>query len=96
MKDIEDLPQKCPKTGSSCSGLCQKSMGALRIDFGEEKHWHKVTSIKGIFDVLEEAGDAPYMFVAGNTAHGKRNGTKLRNLSTLMINIATTRSLSSR
>lgn len=77
-KDIEDLPKICPETGSSCSGQCHKSKETLCIDFGDEKHWHKVTTVKEVFDILEKTGDAPYMFVAGNTAHGKlEDGTKL-------------------
>lgn len=61
----------CPETGSSCSGQCHKSNESLCMDFNDEKHWHKVSTIKEVFEILEKTGDAPYMLVAGNTAHGK-------------------------
>lgn len=38
--------------------------------FENDKHWHKVTTVASVFDILEKCGDVPYMFVAGNTAHG--------------------------
>lgn len=38
--------------------------------FDDGKHWYKLTTIEAVFDILEKIGDVPYMFVAGNTAHG--------------------------
>ena len=70
LKDIEDLTKTCPKTGSSCAGLCHKGKETVNIAFDDERHWYKVTTIQEIFDILEKSGDAPYMLVAGNTAHG--------------------------
>lgn len=70
-KDIEDMPKICPESGSACSGQCHKSKGTVRINFDDERQWHKVCTIKEVFDILEKSGDTPYMLVAGNTAHGK-------------------------
>lgn len=79
LKDIEDLTKTCPKTGSSCAGLCHKSK-ELKIAFDNEKHWHKVTTIEAIFNILEKCGDIPYMLVAGNTAHGQKLNKRRRYL----------------
>ncbi|KAG4067578.1 hypothetical protein HA402_005350 [Bradysia odoriphaga] len=68
--DIEDLPKMCPETGSACAGRCHKTKGTLRLNFDDEKRWHKVTSIDEIFDIFAKSDDTPYMLVAGNTAHG--------------------------
>ncbi|XP_037049555.1 xanthine dehydrogenase-like [Bradysia coprophila] len=68
--DIEDLTKTCPKTGSPCAGLCHKAKGPLSMVFDDGRRWHKASNIAEIFNVLENAGNEPYMFVAGNTAHG--------------------------
>lgn len=65
------MTKTCPKTGSPCAGTCKKASGALNITFANEKKWHKVTTIEEIFNIFQKCGDVPYMFVAGNTAHGK-------------------------
>lgn len=70
------MPKICPESGSSCLGHCHKSNETLCIDFADEKHWHKVTTVKEVFDIFGKSGEAPYMLVAGNTAHGN-NGTKI-------------------
>lgn len=41
--------------------------------FDDGKRWHKVSNIAEIFNILETCGNEPYMFVAGNTAHGLYN-----------------------
>lgn len=64
------MTKTCPKTGSPCAGLCNKSKAALNIHFADEREWYKVTTVDEIFSILEKSGDKPYMFVAGNTAHG--------------------------
>lgn len=60
----------CPTTGSACAGNCHKSKESLGINFDDDKHWYKVSTINEVFDILEKSSDVPYMLVAGNTAHG--------------------------
>lgn len=74
-RDIEDLNgiKSCPKTGSPCAGKCSamiKSPKAVNISFENDCEWHKVYSVKEIFDLLGKIGGKPYILVAGNTAHG--------------------------
>lgn len=64
------MTKTCPKTGSPCAGLCNKSKAALNITFADEREWYKVSTVDEIFNILEKSGDKPYMLVAGNTAHG--------------------------
>jgi xanthine dehydrogenase/oxidase len=72
-RDIEDLGEQriCKKTGLSCSGSgnCTKKQN-LHLSLAEDQEWHKVYSLKEIFEIFQKIGDKPYMLVAGNTAHG--------------------------
>jgi xanthine dehydrogenase/oxidase len=74
--DIEDLAGKtCPKTGTACAGKCSASEEinvnqTMKLTFDDDREWHKVYSIKEIFDTFGKIGDKPYMLVSGNTAHG--------------------------
>lgn len=69
-KDIEDLNKTCPKKGSKCGGQCHKVKENVTIAFPNERHWFKATTVEEIYDLFQKFGDVPYMFVAGNTAHG--------------------------
>ena len=37
----------------------------------ENAQWFKVTSMNEIFEIFDKVGNAPYILVGGNTAHGK-------------------------
>lgn len=75
-KDIEDLNgiKTCPKTGTACGGMCTAmgkiAMQPVNLSFDEDREWHKVFSVKEIFNLFGKIGNKPYMLVAGNTAHG--------------------------
>lgn len=74
-RDIEDLGgvKTCPKTGVTCGGECSAveiSKRPVKIQFDEDRKWHKVFNLSELFDVLGAIGNSPYMLVAGNTAHG--------------------------
>lgn len=77
--DIEDLNQYHARIGRKCgdkwaNGVCDKADGlkeALELVFVDERQWHKVYTIKSLLDILSKSGTAPYMLVAGDTAHGK-------------------------
>lgn len=74
-KDIEDMSnvKTCPKTGIACAGKCSAANASkkqLKISFEEDHEWHKVFTVKEIFDLFGQIGYNPYMLVAGNTAHG--------------------------
>ncbi|CAO1351447.1 unnamed protein product [Diamesa serratosioi] len=85
-KDIEDLSEikNCPKTGSPCAGTCSASekltsKNPVKLIFEDEQEWHKVYSIKELYDLFGKIADKPYMLVAGNTAHGVyRRSTDLK------------------
>lgn len=71
--DIEDFGKICKTTGKPCAGTCSAALKAkcnvsLSDDSGKE--WHKVGTVKEIFDILEQNPDKKYMLVHGNTAHG--------------------------
>ena len=74
-RDIEDLGgiKSCPKTGVICKVQCNAvniSKIPLKIQFDEDREWHKVFNLSELFEVLGKIGNSPYMLVAGNTAHG--------------------------
>ncbi|KAF9801456.1 hypothetical protein SFRURICE_013236, partial [Spodoptera frugiperda] len=82
IQDIEDL-KICKKTGKSCDeqhcgdndwcivkdeDLLNSKMIQMKLKDG--KFWYKATSIRNIFDILDDKGNDSYMLVAGNTARG--------------------------
>lgn len=71
-KDIEDLYEICPKTGSKCAGKCSFSTKNqnLVIEFVDNREWRKIYSISDLFSTFEKIGSRPYILIAGNTAHG--------------------------
>lgn len=86
-KDIEDLPQICPKTNRECKGVCAVAPCApksqpededrkwednqIAMCFQDKRKWFKVTSVPDILTVLKGNENQRYMLVAGNTAHGE-------------------------
>lgn len=73
VKDIEDLDKICKTTGKPCGGACSAATKAkcgvnLADDTGKE--WHKVGTVKEVFDILNKSPNKKYMLVHGNTAHG--------------------------
>lgn len=75
-RDIEDFDgtKTCPKSGTPCAGKCSAIFSVakrpINLSFGADGEWHKVYTIKEIFNLFGKIGDKPYMLVAGNTAHG--------------------------
>lgn len=73
VKDIEDLGKICKTTGKPCAGACSAAtmvMCSVTLADDSGKEWHKVGTVKEIFDILDENPNKKYMLVHGNTAHG--------------------------
>lgn len=73
IQDIEDLNKICPRSGKSCAGSCSSATKGnchIKITENDGKEWHKVVTVKEIFDVLGKIPNKKYMLVHGNTAHG--------------------------
>uniref|UniRef100_A0A1L8DXY7 Indole-3-acetaldehyde oxidase n=1 Tax=Nyssomyia neivai TaxID=330878 RepID=A0A1L8DXY7_9DIPT len=68
--DIEDLPQKCPKTEEFCKGTCSKVLKNISLNFPDGGKWFKVQHVKEIFEIIKVSHDKKFMLVAGNTGHG--------------------------
>lgn len=68
--DIEDLAIDWPREPRICAETCPKVTSKPFVLKSDGKQWFKVTELEDIFDIFSTIGDAPYMLVAGNTAHG--------------------------
>lgn len=68
--DIEDLAIDSPREPRICAETCPKLAAKSYNVKSNGKQWFKATELKEIFDIFATNGDAPYMLVAGNTAHG--------------------------
>lgn len=91
----------CPKNKKVCrqNGKCNgkeedtefvelQNEGAGRVSLQDGATWYHVLDKREIFEILDMCGDSDYMFVGGNTGHGKSGLSPcfLRSFSRLRAN----------
>lgn len=82
LEDIEDLGDRCAAVGK-CERMSAESQ--LEMVFTDDRKWYKVYTIKSLLDILSKSGTAPYMLVAGDTAHGEKIGNLKKKLSFIFL-----------
>lgn len=81
---LQDILKICPKNKKVCrqNGKCNgkeedtefvelENEGPDRVSLQDGATWYHVLDKREIFEILDMCGDSDYMFVGGNTGHGK-------------------------
>lgn len=77
---LQDILKMCPKNKKVCRQNGKEedtefvelqNEGPDRVSLQDGATWYHVLDKREIFEILDMCGDSDYMFVAGNTGHGK-------------------------